>query len=276
MILVTGAAGKTGQAVIRALVARGADVRALVHRPEQVPITAGLGARETIAGDLRDRAALARAAQGARVIYHICPNVSPDEVTIGRAAIAAARAAGVQHFVYHSVLHPQVEAMPHHWLKMRVEELLFQSGLAYTILQPAAYVQNVLAHWDRGHAIEWVADRPTVSTNFGSYLGLASYRDPARFFLESDPAAAEALLAERRSSHVFVPVSMPLYTASMCRIAGLEERDYLSGESQPAPLWPRTMMARLVDDGRPTREDEGSLDFLRLVHVAPRRNANRS
>ena len=39
--------------------------------------------------------------------------------------------------------------MPHHWLKMRVEELLFASGLAFTILQPAAYMQNVLAHWDR-------------------------------------------------------------------------------------------------------------------------------
>ena len=62
--------------------------------------------------------------------------------------IAAARSAGVEHFVYHSVLHPQVEAMPHHWLKMRVEEQLFESGLSYTILQPAAYMQNVLAQWN--------------------------------------------------------------------------------------------------------------------------------
>jgi uncharacterized protein YbjT (DUF2867 family) len=50
--------------------------------------------------------------------------------------------------VYHSVLHPQTEAMPHHWQKLRVEEHLFESGLAYTILQPAAYMQNVLAGWD--------------------------------------------------------------------------------------------------------------------------------
>jgi uncharacterized protein YbjT (DUF2867 family) len=37
--------------------------------------------------------------------------------------------------------------MPHHWHKLRVEELLFESGLAWTILQPAAYMQNVLTAW---------------------------------------------------------------------------------------------------------------------------------
>lgn len=49
---------------------------------------------------------------------------------------------------YHSVLHPQTEAMPHHWAKLRVEEYLFETGLPYTILQPAPYMQNLLAGWD--------------------------------------------------------------------------------------------------------------------------------
>jgi uncharacterized protein YbjT (DUF2867 family) len=149
MILVTGAAGKTGRAVIRALTTKGEAVRALVHRPEQVRLVEGLGAREVVVGDMRLQATLGQAAQGARAVYHICPNVSPDEVAIGQVAIGAARSAGVKHFVYHSVLHPQVEAMPHHWQKLRVEEQLFRSGLPYTILQPAAYMQNVLAHWDQ-------------------------------------------------------------------------------------------------------------------------------
>jgi uncharacterized protein YbjT (DUF2867 family) len=74
--------------------------------------------------------------------------MSPDEVTIGRLVIGAACSASVEHFIYHSVLHPQTEAMPHHWQKLRVEEYLFESGLPYTILQPAAYMQNVLAGWD--------------------------------------------------------------------------------------------------------------------------------
>jgi NAD(P)H dehydrogenase (quinone) len=146
MIVVTGAAGKTGRAVIRALVGRGATVRALVHRPEQESPARRLGAQEVVSGDMRDPAILDRAMRGAAAVYHICPNMHPDEVGIGQGAIAAARKAGVQRLVYHSVLHPQVEAMPHHWLKMRVEEQIFASGLDYTILQPAAYMQNVLAY----------------------------------------------------------------------------------------------------------------------------------
>jgi uncharacterized protein YbjT (DUF2867 family) len=149
MILVTGAAGKTGRAVIRALTAKGEAVRALLHRPEQVQLVEEVGAREVVVGDMRVQATMDQAAQGVRVVYHICPNVSPDEVNIGQVAIGAARSAGVEHFVYHSVLHPQIEAMPHHWQKLRVEEQLFESGLCYTILQPTAYMQNVLAHWDQ-------------------------------------------------------------------------------------------------------------------------------
>ncbi|MEJ2210661.1 MAG: NmrA family NAD(P)-binding protein [Anaerolineae bacterium] len=147
MLLVTGAAGKTGRALIRALAARGAAVRAMVHRPEQAERLKALGASEVLAGDLRDARAVGRAMAGARAVYHICPNVHPDEVTIGQVAIDAAREAGVDLFVYHSVLHPQVEAMPHHWRKMRVEERLFASGLDTVILQPAAYQQNVLGQW---------------------------------------------------------------------------------------------------------------------------------
>ena len=149
MILVTGAAGKTGRAIIRALSARGATVRALVNRPEQTRAVEKLGAHEVLVGDMRALTTMQRAARGVQRVYHICPNVSPDEVAIGQVAIAAACSAGVRHFVYHSVLHPQTETMPHHWQKLRVEERLFESGLSYTILQPAAYMQNVLAHWDQ-------------------------------------------------------------------------------------------------------------------------------
>jgi len=148
MILITGAAGKTGRAIIQALNTRGAAVRALIHRPEQAHLAQESGAQEVVVGDMRLCATMDQATQGARAVYHVCPNVSPDEVSIGQAAIMAARAAGVEHFVYHSVLHPQTEAMPHHWQKLRVEERLFESGLPCTILQPTAYMQNVLAHWD--------------------------------------------------------------------------------------------------------------------------------
>ncbi len=149
MILVTGAAGKTGQAVLRALAGRREPVRAFIHRPDQALSLQALGVQETFVGDQLDRAAMQRAVDGVRAIYHIAPNVSPDEIPLGKTVISAAQSADVERLVFHSVLHPHIEAMPHHWQKARVEELLFASGLPFTILQPTAYMQNVAAAWDQ-------------------------------------------------------------------------------------------------------------------------------
>jgi uncharacterized protein YbjT (DUF2867 family) len=86
---------------------------------------------------------------GIVAVYHICPNASPDEVPIGTAVLSAAARAPVERLVFHSVLHPQTERMPHHWRKLRVEESILESGVPFTILQPTAYMQNLLAQWDR-------------------------------------------------------------------------------------------------------------------------------
>jgi len=147
MILVTGASGKTGKAVVTALARAGAPTRALVRRASQIEVLTNLGAHEVMSADMRLTPELRRAVENIRAVYHICPNVNPDEVDIGRGVIAAAKEAGVEHLVLHSVLHPQTEQMPHHWNKLRVEEALFQSGLNFTILQPTAYMQNLLAGW---------------------------------------------------------------------------------------------------------------------------------
>jgi NAD(P)H dehydrogenase (quinone) len=149
MILVTGAGGKTGKAVLKALVARGADVRAFVRSTRHHPALNAVGIRDVVIGEMGDPLALARALHGANAVYHICPNVSPQELPFAKAVVAAADANGIRRFVYHSVLHPQIEAMPHHWAKLRVEEMLFSSKLDITILQPTAYMQNSLAEWDR-------------------------------------------------------------------------------------------------------------------------------
>jgi NAD(P)H dehydrogenase (quinone) len=147
MILVTGAAGKTGKAVVAALAANGVGVRALVRNPGHAVSLTALGAAEVSIGSFEDPSALARAAAGAQAVYHICPNVSAGEIAYARAIVAAARDQGVRRFVYHSVLHPQIEAMPHHFAKLRVEEMLFAAGFDLTVLQPTAYMQNILSAW---------------------------------------------------------------------------------------------------------------------------------
>jgi uncharacterized protein YbjT (DUF2867 family) len=87
-----------------------------------------------------------RFVMGVGAVYLICPN-SPDEIVIAKLVIAEARKTGVEHLVYHSVLHPQTEKMNHHWQKLRVEEMILESGLPFSILQPAPYMQNLLSGW---------------------------------------------------------------------------------------------------------------------------------
>jgi uncharacterized protein YbjT (DUF2867 family) len=128
-----------------------------------------------VIGDMRASPTLVSAMEGIRAVYHIPPNVNPDEVVIGETVIEAALTARVEHFVFHSVLHPQVEAMPHHWLKLRVEELLFTSGLPYTILQPTAYMQNILG---QGSSIKGEG-RYVVPYAIETRLSLVDLRDVA-------------------------------------------------------------------------------------------------
>jgi uncharacterized protein YbjT (DUF2867 family) len=144
-VAITGAAGKTGRALVAALGWRGVPVRALVRKENQAAAMRAAGAVEVVIGDMQDAAALDRLLAGAGALYHISPNMHPDEVAIGRAALAALQRAGGMRLVYHSVLHPQTEAMPHHWAKLRVEEAILAASVPFTILQPAAYMQNVLA-----------------------------------------------------------------------------------------------------------------------------------
>ena len=118
-----------------------------MRNPEHAAALTALGAADIAVGHFADSIALRFAAAGVQAIYHICPNMSRDEVVYARAVAAAAKARGVKRFVYHSVLHPQIEAMPHHWAKMHTEEMLFASGFDLTILQPTAYMQNILGAW---------------------------------------------------------------------------------------------------------------------------------
>ncbi|MGA7788466.1 MAG: NmrA family NAD(P)-binding protein [Xanthobacteraceae bacterium] len=188
MILVTGAAGKTGNAVVKALAAKGANIRAMVRRPEQAAALEALGATEVAIGSFEDAGALAHAISGTQAIYHICPNVSRDEVRYARAVAAAAQTHHVKRFVYHSVLHPQIEAMPHHFLKLRVEEMLLAADFDLTILQPAAYMQNILGAW-RGIVEDGVFRIPyPVETRLS--------------LVDLDDVAAVAALALTRDGHV--------------------------------------------------------------------------
>ena len=182
MILVTGAAGKTGQAVVRALLANGRTVRTLVRNETQRELISSLYDTDIVIGDMSVESVISSLFEDIRAVYHICPNMHPDELSIGLAMISAAKNADVTQFVFHSVLHPQVEAMPHHWQKMRVEEALFTSGIPFTILQPAAYMQNILVEW-KNIQQEGIIRVPYSPESKGSPVDLNDVADVASLVL---------------------------------------------------------------------------------------------
>ena len=142
MILVTAANGRTGRAVIGALARAGHQVRAFDICIDVETLT-GLGAAETMVGDLLDPDDLARAVDGARVVVHIGPPMHPREAEMGHGVVTAARRAGVAHFVQFSVTHPQLEPLLNHQSKLAVERMVLMSRMPFTILQPMHYMQNI-------------------------------------------------------------------------------------------------------------------------------------
>jgi len=141
VIVVTAAGGSTGTAVVRALRARGEQVRAVVGSDRPRPELDGLGAEVVVADLVGDPAGLPLG--GADALYLIWPNFEPSEAAGAPTAFRAARAAGVGRVVYHSVLRPQLRSMPHHAAKDRAEEALDAAGVPWRVLQPCAYADNL-------------------------------------------------------------------------------------------------------------------------------------
>jgi dihydroflavonol-4-reductase len=125
-VLVTGATGFIGWHVARKLIERGRTVRALTRPGSTVRELAV----ETVTGDLRDRASLDAAVAGCDSVFHVAADYrlwakNPDElyrsnVDGTRNMLEAARAAGVERFVYTSTVgcvampadRPGTEEMP--------------------------------------------------------------------------------------------------------------------------------------------------------------------
>lgn len=227
MILLLGASGKTGKAILGQLAQHKAAVRALIHRPEHASAMRSLGAAEVFTGDMQNNDDLARACQGVHSIYYICPNMNEREVEITRLVLQAAAAGGVERLVYHSVLHPQTEAMPHHWNKLRSEELIFQSGLNFTILQPTAYMQNIQAYWQQ-ITRQGVYPLPYAPE---SLLSLVDLADVAQ-------VAAKTLLEPTHTGAIYelvgtAPLSQHQVAESLSRVLGKP----VKAEYTPRPAW---------------------------------------
>lgn len=158
-VLVTGGSGFVGRHVVRELLARGHTPVCLARDPEKmlaaVPEAAS---RITIVrGDLDDDAALAKAAAQSQAVIHLVGIILDSSplarlccgsarrrtfrhvhVEGTRRVIAAATQAGIRRFVHMSALGTRADAISeYHRTKWDAEELLRNSGLAWTIFRPS-------------------------------------------------------------------------------------------------------------------------------------------
>jgi uncharacterized protein YbjT (DUF2867 family) len=145
-ILVTAAAGQTGTRLVRLLTQRGAQVRGLVTNESSANKIRSLGATPFL-GDLRDAASLRTAMSGVQKVYHIAPTLSYDEHAMGRSVVKEAQAAGVEHFVLHGVIAPYLQNINYHFAKELIQWDLYRSGMAYTVLLPTNFMQNISWSW---------------------------------------------------------------------------------------------------------------------------------
>ena len=141
MIVIFGASGAVGTPAIRHLARAGREIRAFTSNARSAERLSGLGVGETAIGDFRSDADVARAMAGADSVLLVSPRFTEDEAEIGIRVVEAAKAAGVGHLVYSSAFHPQLSKMDHHAAKLRIEEAVIESGLAFTIVQPSMFMQ---------------------------------------------------------------------------------------------------------------------------------------
>ena len=147
LILVTGATGRQGGATARALRQRGFQVRALTRDAgKPAARTLRVEGIDTVEGDLNDPSSVRPYLTGVDGMFaalNFWEAGYDGEVRQGRGLIDSARAANVSHFVYSSVASADRNTgIPHFDSKWDIERHLHASGLSYTILRPASFMDD--------------------------------------------------------------------------------------------------------------------------------------
>jgi uncharacterized protein YbjT (DUF2867 family) len=148
VILVAGATGMLGGAIVRNLIARGESVRALVRSPSAEEAMLHAGA-EPVRGDMKDPESLENACRDVRTVITTAnsmarggeDNIDTVDLKGNLSLIDAAARAGTGHFIFVAAqgAHPE---NPEPFLKAKgvAAQAIRDSGMAYTILFPDLYM----------------------------------------------------------------------------------------------------------------------------------------
>lgn len=227
LILVTGATGKQGGVTARRLLDTGRSVRALVRDPESAAAQelAAAGA-ELAVGDFDRPATIAAALDGVGSAFLVPPaTFGPQgwdvelEVERGVRFIEAARAAGVEFIVFTTVAALTEDGKWGAQGKRRVEDALRTSGLHWTILRPARFMENYLMRGfpvdgitDGVHRHLFPADKPIQSIALADIAVFAqlAFDDPARFHGEVLELAGDDLTMSAAATAITAATGHPV------------------------------------------------------------------
>jgi uncharacterized protein YbjT (DUF2867 family) len=144
MILITGANGTVGSAVLKEIARSGVKHRASYRSPEDAAkVPAGT---EAVVADFSKKETLKAAFQGVDQAYLVCSPI-PQLVEYESNAIDACVAAGVKHVVLNSALGAGDFPKSFPSWHRKVEDMLTASGLSYTMLRPNSFSQNAVTYF---------------------------------------------------------------------------------------------------------------------------------
>jgi uncharacterized protein YbjT (DUF2867 family) len=194
VVLITGATGRQGGAVIRHMLPKGWKLRALTRKPQsEEALSLARQGLEVVQGDLEDPASVARATFGAYGVYSVqdfWAVGAKREVHQGKNVADSAKKAGVKHVVYSSVGGAERNTGIPHWeSKWEIEKHIRSLGLPATVIRPVTfmemyYIDQVEIGLLKGKLADPVrGDKPyqTIATDdIGAFVALAFER-PTEF-----------------------------------------------------------------------------------------------
>jgi uncharacterized protein YbjT (DUF2867 family) len=157
-VLVTGATGRIGRAVVAELLEAGLPVRALTRPPDAARLPAAV---EVVSGDLTVPESLDAALQGVGAVFLVW-TAPPATVP----AVIERLASQVRRVVFlsspHRTPHPFFQASQPNTmaaLHADIEQRIAESGLASTVIRPGMFASNALHWWApsirKGDAVRW-------------------------------------------------------------------------------------------------------------------------